>query len=113
MKTERRLAALAFTLALGGLTASAQDKAKEPEKKSDAPAKEAKPAPKPPAPPVAIVGADVYTVTRGVLRNATVVVKDGKIEAVGQDVTIPAGAVKIDAAGKYVTPGFVTLNASN
>src|SRR5436190_16408605 len=107
MKTERRIVAFALVLALGGLTASAQDKGKEPEKKPDTPAKEAKAAPKeapkpPPAPPVAIVGADVYTVTKGVLRNATVVVRDGKIEAVGQDVTIPANAVKIDAAGKFV-----------
>lgn len=116
MKTERLVAMLALVALLGGLTASAQDKGKEPEKKPDAPAKEAKAkeAPKPPpAPPIAIVGADVYTVTRGVLRNATVLVKDGKIAAVGQDVAIPANATKIDAAGKFVSPGFITLNASN
>ncbi len=105
--------AFVFVLVLGVVSAPAQDKGKEPEKKPDATAKPAKPKETPKSPPIAIVGADVYTVTRGVLRNATVLVKDGKIVAVGQDVAIPAGATKIDAAGKFVTPGFITLNATN
>jgi imidazolonepropionase-like amidohydrolase len=59
---------------------------------------------------VAVVGGDVYTVTREVIRNGTVLVKDGKIVAVGQDVKVPEGATVIDAKGKYVTPGFVAVS---
>src|SRR5262245_43380423 len=55
---------------------------------------------------LAIVGGDVYTVTREVIRCGTVLVKDGKIVRVGQDLPIPEGATVIDAKGKYVTPGF-------
>lgn len=59
---------------------------------------------------VAIVGADVYTVTREVIRAGTVLVQDGKILRVGQDIPIPQGATIVDAKGKYVTPGYVALS---
>lgn len=59
---------------------------------------------------VAIVGGDVYTVTREVIRAGTVLVKDGKILRVGQDIPVPEGATVIDAKGKYVTPGYVALS---
>jgi imidazolonepropionase-like amidohydrolase len=36
-----------------------------------------------------------------------VLVRDGVIVAVGADVTIPAGATRIDATGKVVTPGLI------
>ena len=60
----------------------------------------------------AIVGADIYTVTRGMIRGGVVLIQDGKIIQVGQDIPIPAGATKIDATGKVVTPGFITVSAS-
>ena len=59
---------------------------------------------------IAIVGGDVYTITREVIRSGTVLVKDGKILRVGQDLPIPDGATILDAKGKYVTPGFVALS---
>lgn len=61
---------------------------------------------------LAIVGGDVLTVTRGTVRRGTVLVRDGKIVAVGHDVQVPAGATVIDAAGRYVTPGFVAVEMS-
>src|SRR6516162_4991302 len=61
---------------------------------------------------LAIVGGDVYTVTHEVIRGGTVLVKDGKILRVGQDLAIPEGATVLDAKGKYVTPGFVALSMS-
>src|SRR5207245_498374 len=66
-------------------------------------------------PPVvtAIVGADILTVTKGVIRGGTVLIKDGKIIGVGQDVAVPEGAIRIDASGKVVTPGFITVSATN
>lgn len=56
---------------------------------------------------VAIVGGKVYTVSGAPIENGTVVIVNGKIAAVGTNVPIPAGAQRIDATGKIVTPGFV------
>jgi imidazolonepropionase-like amidohydrolase len=36
-----------------------------------------------------------------------VVIRDGRIIAVGRDVAVPNGAERIDAAGKWVTPGII------
>jgi imidazolonepropionase-like amidohydrolase len=63
-------------------------------------------------PVTAIVGADIYTVTREVIRRGTVLIQDGKILEVGQGITIPEDATVIDAAGMVVTPGFVSLSTS-
>lgn len=68
---------------------------------------------RPASPPVAIVGGDVYTVSHGVIPRGTVLIQDGKIVAVGKDVAIPENAVRIDASGKSVTPGFVAISAAN
>jgi imidazolonepropionase-like amidohydrolase len=56
---------------------------------------------------VAIRGGKLLTVTHGVIENGTVLVEDGKIKAVGTDVSIPTGARVIDAAGKVVMPGMM------
>ncbi|HEX8848700.1 MAG TPA: amidohydrolase family protein [Gemmatimonadaceae bacterium] len=56
---------------------------------------------------VAITGGKVYTVSGETIDNGTVVMRDGKITAVGANVAIPEGAQRIDATGKWVTPGLV------
>jgi imidazolonepropionase-like amidohydrolase len=56
---------------------------------------------------VAITGGKVYPVSGPPIENGTVVITNGKITAVGVNVPIPAGAQRIDATGKTVTPGFV------
>jgi len=56
---------------------------------------------------IAIVGGKVYPVSAPAIDNATVLIRDGRIVAVGASVTVPAGAQRIDATGKIVTPGFV------
>ncbi len=56
---------------------------------------------------IAITGGKVYPVSGPVIENGTVVITNGKISAVGANVPIPAGAQRIDATGKIVTPGFV------
>lgn len=56
---------------------------------------------------VAITGGTVYRVSAPKLENATVLIRDGKIVAVGTDVAVPADARRIDARGKWVTPGFI------
>src|SRR5919205_4550357 len=56
---------------------------------------------------VAIVGGKVYPVSGAPIENGTVVITNGRITAVGTNVPVPAGAQRIDATGKIVTPGFV------
>ncbi|MDZ7643454.1 MAG: amidohydrolase family protein [Woeseiaceae bacterium] len=57
----------------------------------------------------AITGARVHTVgPQGTLENATVLIEDGRIVAVGTDVDVPGAATRIDASGKIVTPGLFT-----
>lgn len=48
-----------------------------------------------------------------VIENGTIVVEGNKISAIGKagDITIPAGAVKIDCNGKTITPGFIDAHA--
>ena len=55
---------------------------------------------------VAIVGGTVRPVSGPPVAGATVLIRDGRIVAVGPGVEAPASARVIDAAGKIVTPGF-------
>ena len=65
-----------------------------------------------PAQTVALTGATVYPVAGPRLTNATVVITNGRIAAVGTNVAIPTGATRIDAAGKWITPGLIHANAN-
>lgn len=56
---------------------------------------------------IAITGGKVYPVSGPAIENGTVLIRDGKIVAVGSNVTIPDGAQRVDASGKWVTPGLV------
>ncbi len=56
---------------------------------------------------IAVTGGTVYPVSGAPIQNGTVLVRDGKIVAVGANVAVPADAQRIDAAGKVVTPGFI------
>ncbi|MBI2615142.1 MAG: amidohydrolase [Gemmatimonadetes bacterium] len=58
-----------------------------------------------------IKNATVMTVTNGTLKNASVLVRDGKIAAVGTNVTAPADATVIDATGKFLTPGIIDAHS--
>jgi imidazolonepropionase-like amidohydrolase len=56
---------------------------------------------------IAITGGKVYPVSGPPIDNGTVLIVNGRITAVGASVAIPAGAQRIDATGKWVTPGLV------
>lgn len=60
----------------------------------------------------AITGGTVYPVSGPAIQNGTVLMRDGKIVAVGADVAVPAGAQRIDATGKIVTPGFIDASTT-
>lgn len=55
---------------------------------------------------IAITGGTVHPISGPAIPNGTVVIQNGRITAVGANVAIPAGAVRIDATGKTVTPGL-------
>src|SRR5260370_23291898 len=56
---------------------------------------------------IAITNGTVYPVSGPSIPNATVLIRDGVIVAVGTRVNVPADARRIDATGKVVTPGLI------
>ena len=55
---------------------------------------------------IAIVGGTVHPVSGPPIEGATVLIRDGRIVAVGTDLAVPDAARRIDARGKVVTPGL-------
>lgn len=45
------------------------------------------------------------------LNKAVLIIKDGKIIAVGTNLKVPAGAVEVDCSGKYIYPSFIDIYA--
>ena len=56
---------------------------------------------------IAIKNGTIWTITKGVIENGTILVEDGKIRAIGPDVQIPQDAEVYDASGKIVMPGLI------
>ncbi|MEO5818901.1 MAG: amidohydrolase [Vicinamibacteraceae bacterium] len=61
----------------------------------------------PVSPPFAIRNATLLTAAGPVIPNGTILVRDGRIVAIGATVDVPAGTTIIDAGGKFVTPGII------
>lgn len=59
----------------------------------------------------ALTNAEIVTEPGSSLSGATMVVRDGTIEAVGRRISIPADATVIDMEGKKIYPGFIDLFA--
>ncbi|MCX5767106.1 MAG: amidohydrolase family protein [Gemmatimonadetes bacterium] len=60
---------------------------------------------------LAIKNATIITIARGDIANGTILVRGGKITAVGTNVTIPAGVRTIDGTGKFVMPGLIDAHS--
>jgi len=56
---------------------------------------------------IAVTNGKVMTITGGTLARGTVLVEDGRIAAVGEDIEIPEDAQVVDATGKVVMPGLI------
>ena len=56
---------------------------------------------------IAIVGGTVHPISGPPIQNGTVIIQNGRITAVGAGIAVPAGARRIDATGKVVTPGLI------
>jgi imidazolonepropionase-like amidohydrolase len=65
----------------------------------------------PEAPATIIRGATILTGTGGQLDNTDLLFSNGKITALGSQVNAPQGAVEIDGAGLWVTPGIIDVHS--
>lgn len=57
----------------------------------------------------AFTNATIVQNTQSTLEKATMVIREGKIIAVGNSVTIPRDAVVVDCKGKYIYPSFIDI----
>ncbi|CAN5404001.1 amidohydrolase family protein [soil metagenome] len=57
----------------------------------------------------AFINATIVTNAQTTLQNATLVIRKGKIEAVGVKTTVPKDAVVVDCKGKYIYPSFIDM----
>ena len=65
-----------------------------------------------PSIPIALVGAAVFDGEGGRIDNGVVLLRNGKVEAVGgAELAVPAGFTRIDATGKFVTPGIIDIHS--
>lgn len=60
----------------------------------------------------ALTNAQIVTVSGATIAKGTIVIRDGLIEAVGENVKIPADARVIDASGLTIYPGLFDANTS-
>lgn len=64
------------------------------------------------SPLVMFRGATVWTCgDEGIISPCDVLVRNGVIAEVGQDLTVPKNCVKIDAKGKHITPGMIDCHS--
>jgi imidazolonepropionase-like amidohydrolase len=73
------------------------------------PARAATPADAPPV--ILIQNATLLTISHGAIEHGSILIRDGKIAAVGQSISAPAGAQIIDAGGQYVMPGIIDCHS--
>lgn len=83
---------ICYIMLLGGITVNAQETVYPAPKQSQ---------------PIAIINATVHVGNGEVLNNTTIVMINGKITAVGTNVSVPANAQTINAQGKQVYPGLI------
>ena len=63
------------------------------------------------APVILIQNATILTVSHGTIEKGEILIKDGKIAALGGSLKAPAGAVVIDATGQFVMPGIIDCHS--
>jgi imidazolonepropionase-like amidohydrolase len=64
-----------------------------------------------PSRPTLITNATVLTAAGDRIEGGSVLMRDGKIAAVGRQLTAPAGTEVVDARGKWVTPGIIDAHS--
>jgi amidohydrolase family protein len=103
-----------LSLAASASLASAQSRptrSSRPAPSKPAPKKEEKKKDKKPDRFFAVHAGQVYTVSGGVLRDVTILSKNGKIVAIGRDLELPKKTEVLDAKRYRVYPGLVAYNS--
>ncbi len=67
---------------------------------------------RPAGPVLAITNARIFPVTAAAIEKGTIVIRGGRIEALGANVQVPQGATVIDAKGGHVYPGFINARTT-
>src|SRR4051794_2811605 len=113
-----RLTLLAFGLVIGGCAASAPPPRAAAASAPTTPPKTYSRDPYPstyrahPGVLTAIVGGTVFDGEGRRIDNGVVILADGVVRAVGgPDTAIPEGAARVDARGKWVTPGVIDIHS--
>ncbi len=57
--------------------------------------------------PIALKGGRLITISHGVVEDGTILMRDGRIVAVGKDIAIPGGAEIVDVSGQTIMPGLI------
>ncbi len=61
---------------------------------------------------LAIKNATLWTCSsQGILKNASILITDGKIVSIGESIEIPSDAVTVDATGKHLSPGIIDCHS--
>lgn len=60
---------------------------------------------------ILIRNATILTVTKGTIEHGSVLIEDGKIAAVGTNISAPNGGTVVDATGKYLMPGIIDCHS--
>ena len=64
-----------------------------------------------PSSPVLITNATILTAVGDRIENGSLLLRDGKVAAVGAQIEAPAGVTVVDARGKWVTPGIIDAHS--
>src|SRR5688572_5446294 len=95
MRTSLSLAAIGAGLLLAGGLATHSTQAQAPQ----------------PGATTALMNARVIDGTgRPAMEKATIVIQNGRVQAVGANPAIPAGATRVDMAGKTIMPGMINAH---
>jgi imidazolonepropionase-like amidohydrolase len=57
---------------------------------------------------LAVKGGQIQTITNGIIENGVILIRDGIIQDIGQDVAVPAGAEVLDHSRNFIMPGIVS-----
>ncbi|MBO6524059.1 MAG: amidohydrolase [Balneolaceae bacterium] len=60
---------------------------------------------------VLIKNGTLVTITNGELENTDILIRDGKIARIGENLSAPRGVMTIDATGKFISPGIIDAHS--
>jgi imidazolonepropionase-like amidohydrolase len=61
---------------------------------------------------VAYTNTNIFVNYNTLIKNANILIENGKVIAVGKDIIIPKYAKTINLSGKYITPAFIELHSN-